>query len=87
MKYLQLTLSGGGDFNGHPELRNTKAYKMAYDYVSDFDWFVNGDDLNLSMWDADDLASDVELNTQIPQSIALQAIIDYLYNEFGYEVD
>ena len=76
----------GGDFNGHPELRNTKAYKMAYDYVSDFDWFINGD-LNLSIWDVDDLASDVEFNTQIPSSIASQAIVDYLYNEFGYEIE
>ena len=76
----------GGDFNEHPELRNTKAYKMAYDYVSDFDWFINGD-IDLDMWGVQDLASDVELDTQIPSSIALQAIIDYLYNEFGYEVD
>lgn len=76
----------GGDFNEHPELRNTKAYKMAYDYVSDFDWFVNGD-IDLDMWGVQDLASDVEANTQIPQSIASQAIVDYLRNEFGYEVD
>ena len=76
----------GGDFHNHPELRNTKAYKMAYDYIDDFDWFVNGD-IDLDWWGVHDLASDVELNTQIPQSIALQAIIDYLYNEFGYEVD
>ena len=76
----------GGDFNEHPELRNTKAYKMAYDYVSDFDWFINGD-IDLDWWGVQDLASDVELDTQIPSSIALQAIIDYLRNEFGYEVD
>ena len=76
----------GGDFNEHPELRNTKAYKMAYDYVSDFDWFVNGD-IDLDWQSANDLAYDVYSDTQIPQSIALQAIIDYLYNEFGYEVD
>ena len=76
----------GGDFHNHPELRNTKAYKMAYDYVSNFDWFINGD-LNLSIWDVDDLASDVEFNTQIPSSIASQAIVDYLYNEFGYEIE
>ena len=59
---------------------------MAYDYVSDFDWFINGD-IDLDMWGVQDLASDVELDTQIPSSIALQAIIDYLRNEFGYEVD
>lgn len=76
----------GGDFNEHPELRNTKAYKMAYDYIDNFDWFVNGD-LNLSIWDVHDLASDVELATQIPSSIVSQAIVDYLRNEFGYEVD
>lgn len=76
----------GGDFNEHPELRNTKAYKMAYDYVSDFDWFINGD-IDLDMWGVQDLASDVEANTQIPSSIASQAIVDYLRNEFGYEVD
>ena len=76
----------GGDFNEHPELRNTKAYKMAYDYVSDFDWFVNGD-IDLDMWGVHDLASDVELDTKIPSSIASQAIVDYLRNEFGYEVD
>ena len=76
----------GGDFNKHPELRNTKAYKMAYDYIDDFDWFVNGD-IDLDWWGVHDLASDVELATQIPSSIALQAIIDYLRNEFGYEVD
>ena len=76
----------GADFDEHPELRNTKAYKMAYDYVSDFDWFINGD-LNLSIWDVYDLASDVEVATQIPSSIASQAIVDYLRNEFGYEID
>lgn len=76
----------GGDFNEHPELRNTKAYKMAYDYVSDFDWFINGD-IDLDWQGANDLAYDVYSDTQIPQSIALQAIIDYLRNEFGYEVD
>lgn len=76
----------GADFDEHPELRNTKAYKMAYNYVDDFDWFVNGD-LHLSMWDADDLAYDVYSDTGIPQSIALQAIVDYLYNEFGYEIE
>lgn len=76
----------GGDFNEHPELRNTKAYKMAYDYVSDFDWFINGD-IDLDMWGVQDLASDVEANTQIPSNIASQAIVDYLRNEFGYEVD
>ena len=59
---------------------------MAYDYIDDFDWFVNGD-LHLSMWDADDLAYDVYSDTGIPQSIALQAIVDYLYNEFGYEIE
>lgn len=74
------------DFNEHPELRNTKAYKMAYDYISDFDWFINGD-LNLDMWDVYDLASDVEDETKIPSSIAAQAIVDYLDNEFGYNVD
>ena len=76
----------GADFYEHPELRNTKAYKMAYDYVSDFDWFINGD-IDLDMWGVQDLASDVEANTQIPSSIASQAIVDYLRNEFGYEVD
>ena len=76
----------GGDFNEHPELRNTKAYKMAYDYIDDFDWFVNGD-IDLDMWGVQDLASDVEANTQIPSNIASQAIVDYLRNEFGYEVD
>ena len=76
----------GGDFHNHPELSNTKAYKMAYDYIDDFDWFVNGD-IDLDWWGVHDLASDVELATQIPSSIALQAIIDYLRNEFGYEVD
>ena len=76
----------GADFDEHPELRNTKAYKMAYDYIDDFDWFVNGD-LNLSTWDVYDLASDVELATQIPSSIASQAIVDYLYNKFGYEIE
>ena len=73
------------DFYEHPELRNTKAYKMAYDYVSDFDWFINGD-IDLDSWGVQDLASDVEANTQIPSSIASQAIVDYLRNEFGYEV-
>ena len=76
----------GGDFHNHPELRNTKAYKMAYDYIDDFDWFVNGD-IDLDWWGVHDLASDVEFNTQIPSSIASQAIVDYLRNEFGYEVD
>lgn len=74
------------DFYEHPELRNTKAYKMAYDYIDDFDWFVNGD-IDLDMWGVNDLASDVESETQIPASIASQAIVDYLRNEFGYEVD
>ena len=76
----------GGDFHNHPELRNTKAYKMAYDYIDDFDWFVNGD-IDLDWWGVHDLASDVEFNTQIPSSIASQAIVDYLSNEFGYEID
>ena len=75
----------GADFYEHPELRNTKAYKMAYNYVSDFDWFVNGD-IDLDTWSLHDLASDVEADTQIPSSIALQAIVDYMRNEFGYEV-
>ena len=74
------------DFHEHPELRNTKAYKMAYDYIDDFDWFVNGD-IDLDWWGVHDLASDVEADTQIPSSIASQAIVDYLRNEFGYEVD
>ena len=74
------------DFVEHPELRNTKAYKMAYNYIDDFDWFVNGD-IDLDWWGVHDLASDVESDTQIPSSIAAQAIIDYLRNEFGYEVD
>ena len=74
------------DFNDHPELRSTKAYKMAYKYVDGFDWFVNGD-IELSMWDVDDLASDVENETGIPTSVAAQAIVDYLSNEFGYEVE
>ena len=75
----------GADFNEHPELRNTKAYKIAYDYINDFDWFVNGD-LNLDLWDIHDLASDVEFETQIPSSVASQAIVDYLRNEFDYEI-
>jgi len=75
----------GADFYEHPELRNTKAYKMAYDYVSDFDWFVNGD-IDLDAWSLHDLALDVESDTRIPSSIAEQAIVDYLRNEFGYKV-
>ena len=76
----------GADFYEHPELRNTKAYKTAYDWVSDFDCFVNGD-IDLDRWGLHDLASDVENDTQIPSSIAAQAIVDYLRNEFGYEVE
>ena len=59
---------------------------MAYDFLVDFDWFVNGD-IDLDRWGVEDLASEVELDTQIPSSIVFQAIIDYLRNEFGYEVD
>jgi hypothetical protein len=41
----------------------------------------------LDTWGVQDLASDVEADTQIPSSIAAQAIVDYLRNEFGYEIE
>ena len=74
------------NFTDHPELRNTKAYKMAYEYIDDFDWFVNGD-IDLDWWDVHDAASQAANETGIPISVFEQAIVDYLSNEFGYEID
>ncbi len=73
------------DFDEHPELRNTKAYQLARDYVEDFDWYVNGK-INLDWFDVEDLASDVEWDTKIPRSIAFQAIVDCL-NDMGYDIN
>ena len=64
------------DFYDHPELRNTKAYEMALDYVS------NSGDIDVdNLWSLHKLGLEVEANTQIPSDIAEQAIIDYLRNK------
>ena len=74
------------DFEEHPELRKTTAYKKAYRYADEMDWYVNGDDINVDYYDIQDLASDAEYITHIPKDILFRAMIDYLNNELGYEV-
>ena len=76
----------GPDFESYPELRNTTAYKKAYRYADEMDWYVNDDNINVDYNDIENLAFDAERSTHIPKDILCQAMIDYLNNELGYEL-
>lgn len=73
----------GPDFDAYPELRNTKAYKIAYKYARKMDWYVHGD-LDVDQNDIRELAFDAERETSIPRDILYQAMVDYLEQELGY---
>lgn len=60
-------------------------YERAYKYADTMDWYVHGD-INVNADDIYDLAWDAQTETNIPQDILAQAMIDYLKNELGYEV-
>ena len=73
------------DFEQYPELRNTRAYKMAYKHVDRMDWYINGD-IDIDDYDLHELSSDAERDTSIPRDVLYQAMVDYLEQELGYEV-
>jgi hypothetical protein len=76
----------GPDFEEHPELRETKAYKDAYKYADEMDWYIHGR-LHVDYRDINELSFDAERETKIPRNILYQAMIDYLTNELGYDFD
>ena len=73
------------DFEQYPELRNTRAYKMAYKHANRMDWYINGD-IDIDDYDLHELSSDAERDTSIPRDVLYQAMVDYLNQELGYEV-
>ena len=63
----------------------TSEYESAYNYADKMDWFIDGD-INVDYYDIVDLASDASYITGIDEEILIQAMIDYLKDELGYEI-
>ena len=67
------------------DIGDTDEYQKAYEYADTMDWYVN-EELDVDYFYIMELASDAEMETNIPKTILAKAMCDYLKNELGYEV-
>ena len=67
------------------ETKKSIDYQLAYKYAETMDWHIDGD-INVDYYDIIDLAADAAMTTKLPEDVLIEAMVDYLRNELGYEV-